>query len=452
MNCAKPWIMLLLATGTAQGGEIVLFDAATTPRESVVSQGQAAFAFQDGLLQIETKGGTGYPGVLIKGAWNLSGCNRVTFELVNRDKKGELPITVRLDNPDADPGKSRGVFVDRVKISGQGVKSYEVTLPPWLPNAREIQAKLDGMRKGPFATRGVVADLNPAQVVGVAVYIKEPKLDWLWGVKRIVAHSGPVPEVPDWMRLPAEKFFPFIDRYGQFMYKEWPGKIHGDAELQQALEKEEADLAAHPGPEGWNEYGGWAAGPRQKATGHFRAEKVDGKWWFIDPAGCLYWSHGPVRVTSSSAVTPLDGREFYFTDLPTADSPFALFYTTRDALLWPYYEARDQTHLRFLVGQRLSQVRRGLGIAIRRHGAPPAAQLGPEHDRQQFGRPHLPAGPDALLRPLRTEVARHRGQPPRLVEVQGSVPSGVPRELPPAADRTPGGVGRSVVHRVLRGQ
>jgi hypothetical protein len=340
MNCAKPWIILLLATGTAQGGEIVLFDAATTRPDAVTVQDQGAFAFQDGLLQIETKGGTGYPGVLIKGAWNLSECNRVTFELVNRDKKGELPITVRLDNPDADPGKSRGVFVDRVKISGQGVKSYEVTLPPWLPNAREIQAKLDGMRKGPFATQGVVADLNPVQVVGVAVYIKEPKLDWLWGVKRIVAHSGPVPEVPDWMRLPAEEFFPFIDRYGQFMYKEWPGKIHSDAELQQALEEEAADLAAHPGPEGWNEYGGWAAGPRQKATGHFRAEKVDDKWWFIDPTGCLYWSHGPVRVTSSSAVTPLDGRESYFADLPTADSPFALFYTTRDALLWPYYEAR----------------------------------------------------------------------------------------------------------------
>jgi hypothetical protein len=30
MNCAKPWIMLLLATGMAQGGEIVLFDAAKT--------------------------------------------------------------------------------------------------------------------------------------------------------------------------------------------------------------------------------------------------------------------------------------------------------------------------------------------------------------------------------------------------------------------------------------
>ena len=121
--------------GTAPAGEFVLFDAARTPPAAVTAQSQSVFAFQNGLLHIETKGGTGYPGVLIKGAWDLSGCNRVTLELVNRDKKGELPITVRLDNPDADPGKSRGVFVERVKISGQGVQTYEVALPPWLPSA-----------------------------------------------------------------------------------------------------------------------------------------------------------------------------------------------------------------------------------------------------------------------------------------------------------------------------
>ncbi len=325
----------------AAEGEIVLFDAAVTPRAAVAAQGGAKFALKDGLLQVETKGGTGFPGVLIKGAWDLSGCNSVTFELVNRDQKGELPLTVRLDNPGADAGKGCGVFVDRVKLTDKKPTACEVALPPSLPNSRTLNAKLTGMRKGPFATIGVVADLDAEQVVGVAVYLKEPKLDWKWGVKRIVAHKGTPAEVPDWMKLPADKFFPFIDVYGQFKYKDWPGKTHSDAELQAALEKEQADLAAHPGPEGWNKFGGWAVGPKLKATGHFRVEKLDGKWWFVDPEGCLYWSHGPVRVTSSSAVTPLDGREDYFTDLPKDASPFALFYTTHDALLWPYYEARN---------------------------------------------------------------------------------------------------------------
>ena len=324
----------------AAADEIVLFDAATTPVAAVASQSGGKFELRDGLLEIETKGETGYPGIRIKGTWDLSSCNRLTLELANRDRKGELPLTVRLDNPDADAGKSQGVFVDRVKIRGKKPVSYTVALPPSLPHAREINSKLSGMKRGPFATTGVAADLDASKVVGVAVYIKEPKLDWLWGVKRIVAHTGPLPDVPAWMRLPPEKFFPFIDVYGQFKHKEWPGKTHSDEDLKKAIETERADLAAHPGPDGWNKYGGWAKGPRQKATGRFRVEKINGKWWMVDPDGCFYWSHGPVRVTSSSAVTPLDGREFYFTDLPKADSSFALFYTTRDALLWPYYEAR----------------------------------------------------------------------------------------------------------------
>ena len=333
-------IVAVVGVWAAGAGEIVLFDAATTPMTAVVSQSGGKFAIKNDVLQIATKGETGYPGVLIKGAWDLSKCNRLTFELVNRDNKGELPITVRLDNPDADAGKSLGVFSDRVKVVGKAPKGYTVALPPQMPYAREINSKLFGMRNGPFTTAGTVADLDASKVVGVSVYIKEPKLDWLWGVKRIVANTGPLPEVQGWMRLPPDKFFPFIDVYGQFKYKEWPGKVHSDADLKAAREREQADLAAHPGPNGWNKYGGWADGPKQKATGQFRVEKVDGKWWMVDPDGCLYWSHGPVRVTSSSAVTPLDGREFYFTDLPSDGSPFALFYTTHDALLWPYYEAR----------------------------------------------------------------------------------------------------------------
>ena len=332
-------ICLVGPAARAATDEIVLLDAATTPVTSVASQPGGRFVLRGGLLEVETKGGAGYPGIRIRGAWDLSKCNRLTLELSNRDHKGELPLTVRLDNPDANPGKAEGVFVDRVTIRGNGLTTYTVTMPPPLPYAREINRKLSGMKRGPLATTGVVANLDASRVVGVAIYVKEPMLDWRWGVKRIVAHAGPLPDMPAWMRLPPEQFFPFIDEYGQFKHKDWPGKTHSDIDLKHAREAERADLAAHPGPHGWDKYGGWAQGPRRNATGRFRLEKIDGKWWMVDPEGCLYWSHGPDRVTSSSAVTPLDDRDFYFTALPEAGSPFALFYTTRDALLWPYYVA-----------------------------------------------------------------------------------------------------------------
>jgi len=334
-------LVAMMAAGVGFADEIVLFDAATTPLKDVTALSGGQFALKNGLLDVATKGNTGYPGVRIKGTWDLSKCNRSTFELVHRDAKGELPLTVRLDNADADPAKALGVFVDRVKLLGKGEKTCSVALPPSLPHGHEIASKLFGMRNGPLATTGVVADLDASKVVAVAVYMKEPKLDWLWGVKRIVAHTGEVAAVPEWMKLPADKFFPFIDQYGQFKYKEWPGKVHSDADLIAAREREKADLAAHPGPVGWSKFGGWADGPKRPATGQFRVEKIDGKWWMVDPEGFLYWSHGPVRVTPSTAITPLDKRDFYFESLPAEGTPFAKFYTTRDELLYPYYVKRN---------------------------------------------------------------------------------------------------------------
>jgi hypothetical protein len=334
-------IVLLLIAGLLHAENIVLYDAAVTPIASVQQHSKSSFQVKNGVLEITTKGNTGYPGIVLKGNWDLSKCNRLTVEMVNRDNKGHLPITVRLDNPGANAGKSKGVFVDRVRILGKTPKVYSMALPPLISHGQEINSKLFGMRKGPLNTSGVVCDLDPSKVVAVALYIKQPQLNWRWGVKRIVAHVGNVKKTPAWMDMTAEEFFPFIDVYGQFKYKDWPGKIHNDAELQQARIREEADLKAHPGPKNWSKFGGWANGPKRQATGHFRVETIDGKWWMVDPEGFLYWSHGPVRVTPSTAMTPLDKRDMYFTDLPKAGTTFAKFYTTRDELLHPYYVKRD---------------------------------------------------------------------------------------------------------------
>ena len=87
-------------------------------------------------------------------------------------------------------------------------------------------------------------------------------------------------------------FFPFIDRYGQFRHAEWPEKVHSDDELRADLARERADLAASPRPASWDRFGGWRDGPQLKATGHFRTELVDGKWWLVTPEGHLFFSTG----------------------------------------------------------------------------------------------------------------------------------------------------------------
>src|SRR4030042_1386418 len=127
-----------------------------------------------------------------------------------------------------------------------------------------------------------------------------------------------------------EKFYPFVDEFGQYMYDEWPDKIHTEADLKMYDEKENQDLTLHPGSSDWNEYGGWADGPQMKATGHFRIEKYNRKWWFIDPSGRLFWSHGLDCVEiGTQSQTRITDCEQYFSWLPAEGSSGAEIYNSR---------------------------------------------------------------------------------------------------------------------------
>ena len=68
--------------------------------------------------------------------------------------------------------------------------------------------------------------------------------------------------------------------------------------------------------------------PRQtpEYSGFFRAEKHNGKWWLVDPAGRLFWSHGIDCVRASSGATPVSLRKHYFAALPEKDTPLGQYY------------------------------------------------------------------------------------------------------------------------------
>ncbi len=123
--------------------------------------------------------------------------------------------------------------------------------------------------------------------------------------------------------VPAEKFFPFIDRYGQYVHGDWPEKIRSDADLVKAREREAAALAKVRRPSAWNRFGGWAKGPQLEATGYFRTEKYQGKWWLVDPEGRLFFSHGLDVLQASTDATKTTRHERWF-DFPvkTTEAPF----------------------------------------------------------------------------------------------------------------------------------
>ena len=133
-----------------------------------------------------------------------------------------------------------------------------------------------------------------------------------------------------------DSIFPFVDPYGQFIHSEWPGKIHADADLITVRQVEDADLKAHPGPAEWDAYGGWAKGPTLKATGHFRTEKVDGRWWLVDPDGHLFWSHG-ITCVGMTVTTSVKNREHFYAALPQ-EAARAGYWSSLDDIIKKKYD------------------------------------------------------------------------------------------------------------------
>lgn len=156
---------------------------------------------------------------------------------------------------------------------------------------------------------------------------------------RAVGRYAPLPN--------AKSFFPFVDNFGQFKHRDWPGKIMDHTGFQKAIVQETIDLSSHPGPGGWGKYGGWLQGPKFKATGHFRTKKHEGKWWLVDPDGYLFWSHG-IDGVQFKAATGVHKRKYYFEKAPVKDGrvDFAqLNLQLKYGDTWQE-QARNQAHLR----------------------------------------------------------------------------------------------------------
>jgi len=83
-----------------------------------------------------------------------------------------------------------------------------------------------------------------------------------------------------------------------------------------------------------DEYGGWAGGPQEKATGFFRTLERDGKWWLVTPSGHLYLSLGVDVLLISDGFTIVENREDMFSWLPAQDDPLSRHYGVADHVLY----------------------------------------------------------------------------------------------------------------------
>ena len=109
---------------------------------------------------------------------------------------------------------------------------------------------------------------------------------------------------------------PLVDEFGQWIPAEWPGKAKTIEDLKTAWDQEEKAL--QPGDFKISKFGGFMD-KKVKATGFFRVEKVDGKWWFVDPEGYLFYSTGSCGIRPRVDFARVDGRRYIYAAMPPAE-------------------------------------------------------------------------------------------------------------------------------------
>jgi len=200
-----------------------------------------------------------------------------------------------------------------------------------LPWTLDEPLELVGMNGRPSAKDAAGGGFDIRHSTSFHIFFTQDGVASGFSVLRVSAEtSDTAPQV-----LSAKTFLPFVDRFGQFRHAEWPGKVHDEAELARTKADEDRWLAengASPIPDA-DKFGGWAGGPQLKATGFFRTEKVNGKWWLVDPEGRLFFSHGVDCVGIGNGVTGISFREKYFEWTPAKDDPeFGGFWSR---VTWP---------------------------------------------------------------------------------------------------------------------
>lgn len=109
---------------------------------------------------------------------------------------------------------------------------------------------------------------------------------------------------------------PAIDEFGQHIGLDYPEKIQSLAQLQAEWKQEEEELDVDDSYQ-YAKFGGYKE-QRMQATGFFRTECVDGRWWFVDPEGYLFLSVGVDCVSAGGGgnVRAYDQRASIYKELP----------------------------------------------------------------------------------------------------------------------------------------
>ena len=299
-------------TAVAVGAEdrsIESFESASLPENLVLNHVTVDHVEHDGSHALEVRfEEVDWPNVYFTapaGAWDWSDAEGLAVDIYNPSNEA-VNVAMRVDNPGTD-GSSHSVTGQTTALPGETT----VLRAPFGPKS---VGPFWGMRGIPIAGPiGSGKSIDPSKISAFQVFLPRPDKPATLIIDSIRLY-GNRESVED--KVP----FPFIDRFGQYKHDTWPGKLDDEREFAEQIRDEERALDANPRLPDRDAYGGWADGLRREATGWFRTEEIDGKWWLVTPEGHLFLSIGMDCVGTWSQ-TFVEQRESWFDWLPDADDP-----------------------------------------------------------------------------------------------------------------------------------
>ena len=269
--------------------------------------------FEDGRILKVSFQHTEWPNVTFRRrlglAWNWDDYQVLEIDVFN-PSQSPVPVSVRVDNAGAD-GYHNCITQSTIALPG----TWTHVRTPF----KDTGSRLWGMRGLPgIGPIPFGAGVDPTRITAFQVFLPrpdQPQTLYLGGM-RLIGGDGNAGQVE----------FPFIDKFGQYRHEDWPGKIHSLEDLLAARDEEEAALLSASSPPRHDATGGWIDGPQREATGWFRTEMVDGRWWLVTPQGRLFFSLGLTCVGTWER-TFVQEREEWFEWLPARNDPnYGRFY------------------------------------------------------------------------------------------------------------------------------
>ena len=291
--------------------------------QSVLRQGEAETNAQGGRQQRYVFQPSPLPQVVLQApdaGWNGAGDEALRIDVQNGMG---WDVTLQIDIDGATPEQHLHAVVG---LPAGPAQTVIVPLHATTPRAFGMQVgppmpvELDGHRIILATTVQGQLDVRAIHAIRLSMPAPQaPQTLWLGGVK--VTRGDALNAL----------YTGIVDRFGQYTRGHWPEYV-GSEENLRALQAKAAETLASAGQDAvaHDRYGGRTDLPAFQASGWFRSEKRDGRWWLVTPEGHAFFSLGVNAVVADGGRSYLEDRSYMFRDLPAASDEWASFYGHSD--------------------------------------------------------------------------------------------------------------------------